>query len=69
MGMLETVTIASRCPHCNDSRVLKFPKAELTEMLGADREIDCWCSSCDRMWPLGASERAEVQRDLENPTA
>jgi hypothetical protein len=64
--MMETVAISSRCPQCNDSRVVRFLRVELTELLTSGREIGCWCASCDEKWALNQTERAAVQRDIDS---
>jgi hypothetical protein len=47
----------------------EIPRAELIEMLNTGRDIECWCISCDKTWPLSRIERAEVEHYLNNSTA
>jgi len=63
--MPETVAVSSRCPQCNDSRVVKFLRAELAELLSTGQDINCWCGSCDKHWALNRAERADVQREWD----
>lgn len=64
--MTETLSISSRCPNCNDSRVVKFLRSELSSMLHTGRRIECYCGSCNKVWPLTEVERANLQRDLDS---
>jgi hypothetical protein len=58
--------VSSRCPKCNDSRVVSFLNVELADIFNTGRPVNCMCSACNEIWPITPAERTALQRELED---
>jgi hypothetical protein len=70
--VLEPDPFMSLCPTCKDVRVQRgYTRRSLIRLLIRNHPIGAHCVICDQSWPLGANERAELERRLgiaENTT-
>ena len=58
-------TFASECPRCGHERVQTgYAQDELAELLESGGEIEAFCVSCDKSWPISIEERADLARAL-----
>jgi hypothetical protein len=64
LRLIEKTYVCSRCPKCNDSRVVTFLSVELKDLMENGRQINCMCSACNEIWPITPTERASLERQL-----
>jgi len=56
---------SSECPNCGNERLQTgYELEELAELLSSGADIEAYCISCDRGWPISAEERADLARAL-----
>ena len=62
--MNDRMYVSSKCPKCNDSRVVSFLRVEVLDMVRARRPINCMCGACNEIWPITPVERASLEQDF-----
>ena len=63
--MSNAIPFSSECPKCNQERVqTAYCRDELLQLLSSGAEIEAYCMSCDREWPISVEERADLAQAL-----
>jgi hypothetical protein len=61
----DSAPISSKCPKCGQSRVVSYPRSELTERLRTGEAIEVMCITCSETWPLADKERDATAQGLK----
>lgn len=63
--MNTSAPFSSECPGCGQDRVQTgHDREELAELLSSGSNIEAYCVSCDRWWPISEEERADLSWSL-----
>jgi hypothetical protein len=59
-----SVRISSKCPKCEQSRVVTYLCSELADRLRTGEAIEVMCVTCSETWPLTDKERDATAEGL-----
>jgi hypothetical protein len=65
MAALEKPPFSSRCPTCQELRVMdRYSRSDLQRRLEALEAIQGWCQPCDKTWNFTQLERDMIAKGL-----